>query len=64
MKIQYTCCCGSKFIGITEDAELPKLDQAEHDFVCDQYEKFKARHASCHKKERKLMSWENANDLC
>jgi len=55
MKIQYTCCCGSKFIGITEiekcDADHTKIEMT---FICAAYEKFKTRHASCHKKNNTL----------
>ncbi len=51
MKLQYSCCCGSKFIGIDDAEHLAHEDErvASRKFLEIQYEKFHRRHAPCTK---------------
>lgn len=63
MKIQYTCCCGAKFIAITDAAPNSEAFDKEFAFICKFYEKFKERHASCHKRKLVMAPCEQ-DDFC
>ncbi len=49
MKLQQACCCGAKFIGITDMTHINCDDSRnEFIFICDKYEAFNRRHCHCH----------------
>jgi hypothetical protein len=53
IKIQQTCCCGAKFIGVTDMTYMDCDDSRnEFTFICDKYEAFNRRH--CHYHENRL----------
>jgi hypothetical protein len=51
MKIQYTCTCGAKFVSIIEGFD----EENRVDGMFERYDKFKERHAPCHKAAIKVM---------